>query len=145
MTTSVNKDFTCKISSYKGVFMKKFIIITLVLISMTTLSATAWQELKNDGISIINITNIENYKKVTVKMSDTDGLLGNFKGKKIDHEIHSWGIKCDTKESRLLESEIYGDNNQLLYKDEFKYNSWTKIDGREGKRFAQTLYAKVCK
>lgn len=126
--------------------MKKFIIITLVLISMTTLSATAWQELKNnDGISIINITNTENYKKVTVKMINTDGLLGNFKGKKIDHEIHSWGIKCDTKESRLLESEIYGDNNQLLYKDEFKYNSWTKIDGREGKRFAQILYDNACK
>ena len=126
--------------------MKKNTLIILALMLATCLSAAAWQELKiEDGISITNITNIENYKKVTVKMLDSDGLLGDFKGKKIDHEIHSWGIKCDTKESRLLSSEIYGENNQLLYNLELEHNQWSKIDGKKGKKFAQTLYDKVCR
>ena len=88
--------------------MKKNTLIILALMLATCLSAAAWQELKiEDGISITNITNIENYKKVTVKMLDSDGLLGDFKGKKIDHEIHSWGIKCDTKEKRFSYHEMF--------------------------------------
>lgn len=125
--------------------MKKS-IITLLLILTTALSATAWQEIKlDDDISITNVTNVGNIKRITVKMLDSDGVMSEVNKKKISHELSFWGIKCDSKESRYYGSETYDVNNQIIDKYSLDFDIWLKIDNSEDQKFAQILYNNVCK
>lgn len=128
--------------------MKKYIIITLLLSIITALSAQAWQDIQlGKRISITNISNIGNMKKITVKTLDTDGIMSEVEKTKVSHELTFWGIKCETKEGIYYGSELYGENNQIIHKfvSPQAFNPWMKININDKTDFHKILYDNVCK
>lgn len=128
--------------------MKKYLITTLLLSIITALSAHGWQDIQlGKRISITNISNIGNVKKITVKTLDTEGIMSEAEKTKVSHELTFWGIKCDTKEGIYYGSELYGENNQIINKfvSPQAFNSWMKININEKTDFNKILYDNVCK
>lgn len=98
-------------------------------------------------ISITNISNIGNVKKITVKTLDTEEIMSEIEKTKVLYELTFWGIKCDTKEGIYYGSELYGENNQIIHKfvSPQAFNSWMKINIDDKTDFHKILYDNVCK
>lgn len=127
--------------------MKK-ILIAVILLTTIVLTAKAQQNIHLDkSVSITNVSNTGNIKKVTVKVLDDDGIMSKDSKWKISHELSYWGIKCKTKESIYYGSEMYGENNQIVDKYYLPkaFNSWIKININDKTDFTKILYDNVCK
>lgn len=127
--------------------MKK-ILIAVILLTTIVLTAKAQQNIQLDkSVSITNVSNTGNIKKVTIKILDSNGIMSEVNKRKISHELTFWGIKCDTKESIYYGSELYGENNQIVYKHHLPqaFTSWIKININDKTDFAKILYDNVCK
>lgn len=127
--------------------MKKIIIAAIILVAVIS-ETEAQQNIQLDkSVSITNISNTKNIKKVTVKVLDDDGIMSKGSKWKISHELSYWGIKCKTKESIYYGYEMYGENNKIVDKYYLPqaFNSWIKININDKTDFAKILYDNVCK
>ena len=127
--------------------MKKIIIAAIILVAVIS-ETEAQQNIQLDkSVSITNISNTKNIKKVTVKVLDDDGIMSKGSKWKISHELSYWGIKCKTKESIYYGYEMYGENNQIVDKHHLPqaFTSWIKININDKTDFAKILYDNVCK
>lgn len=127
--------------------MKKIIIAAIILVAVIS-ETEAQQNIQLDkSVSITNISNTKNIKKVTVKVLDDDGIMSKGSKWKISHELSYWGIKCKTKESIYYGYEMYGENNKIVDKYYLPqaFNSWIKININDKTDFAKILYDNVCR